>query len=324
MLTTRQRLITTVAAAVLTATLTACAGSGGASAPEAGAGSLAGDVDLTGVTINVGSKDYPEQRLIAQIQIAALRAAGATVNDLSGLGGTQVARTALETGQIDLYTEYTGTAWQNIFRQDLPPNDPDELYGRIQELDAGNGITWTGRAPLNNTFALAGIADVMDAHNIRTISDYARLASTAPEDATLCASAEFSTRDDGLPGIENTYAFALPAADIVDQESAISVVTMRDQQQCNFTKADATDPRVDENGLRFLIDDRHFFPVYNPAITMKTGFYQDHSAQFDSVFGAIGDALTQDEILRLNKAVQVGGAPAESVAVQFLRDNNII
>lgn len=315
-----------VAALSIGALLFSACGSASDSTGESGAqeGSVAAGVDLKGVEIIVGSKDFPEQRMIGEMQIAALKAAGANVTERVGLGGTAITREAMMSDQINMYTEYTGTAWGAILNETAVIRDAAELFDKVSAGDSENGIHWFTASPYNNTFSVAGIQEVMDEHSIKTLSDYSKVAGSNPEVATICASSEFATRDDGVPGLEKAYGFELAQELIVDQESNVSVVTMADQKQCNFTKADSTDPRVLPNGLDFLVDDKNFFPVYNPAITMKKSFYDEHAEQYDTLFNSISELLDQDTILELNKLVQVDGAPDKKVAEDFLRKHNII
>lgn len=316
----------TVAALSIGALLFSACGSPGSSADGSAAqeGSVAAGVDLKGVDIIVGSKDYPEQRMIGEMQIAALKAAGANVTERIGLGGTAITREAMMSDQINMYTEYTGTAWGSILKETAVIRDSAELFDKVSADDAKNGIHWFLASPYNNTFAVAGIQSVMDDNSIKSLSDYAKAAESNPEVAKICASSEFATRDDGVPGLEKTYGFVLAKDLIVNQESNVSVVTMAKQKQCNFTKADSTDPRVLPNGLNFLVDDKNFFPVYNPAVTMKKSFYDEHAEQYDTLFNSISKLLDQDTILELNKLVQVDGAPDKQVAEDFLRKHNII
>ena len=102
-----RRALVAVAATGLLA-LTACGGGGGGGNTL---GPAVSGVDLSGTTISVGSKEFTEQRILGAITVQALRAAGATVDDHTGLVGTPVVRQALTSGQIGMYWEYTGTAW---------------------------------------------------------------------------------------------------------------------------------------------------------------------------------------------------------------------
>ena len=107
---------------------------------------------LTGISVAVGSKDFDEQLILGQMVVQAFGAAGAEVDDKVNLGGTSVARQALESGDIDVYMEYNGTGWTVHLGQENPSFDPVELTTGVRELDlAENGIVWIGRSPFNNT-----------------------------------------------------------------------------------------------------------------------------------------------------------------------------
>ncbi|MEJ7755126.1 MAG: glycine betaine ABC transporter substrate-binding protein [Nocardioidaceae bacterium] len=193
---------TLVASAVA---LAACGGGDGAA--TASDDSVASTVDLNGVKISVGSKEYPEQLILGQITVQALEGAGATVTDKTGLSGTNVARAALEKGETDVYWEYTGTAWTTFFKETKTIDDPQQFFEAVRAADEKNDISWFALAPFNNTYAVGATAEAAEATGVTSISEYAELAATNPEDAMLCASSEFSTRDDGLPGLEKLYGF---------------------------------------------------------------------------------------------------------------------
>ncbi|MFO8075198.1 MAG: glycine betaine ABC transporter substrate-binding protein, partial [Egibacteraceae bacterium] len=94
---------------------------------------------LDGAEVTVASKEFTEQVILGQMLVIALEDAGADVTDETSLAGTAVVREALETGEIDAYWEYTGTAWADIYGETEIVADPDELLERVAELDAEAG-----------------------------------------------------------------------------------------------------------------------------------------------------------------------------------------
>jgi osmoprotectant transport system substrate-binding protein len=124
------------------------AGCGGAS----GGGGASGDVDLSGAEFTVGSKEFTEQLILGQITLQVLENAGATVNDQIGLAGTVAARKALESGEIDMYWEYTGTGWITHLGHTDPIPGRQKQYEAVAEEDLKkNDIEWLPPAPANNT-----------------------------------------------------------------------------------------------------------------------------------------------------------------------------
>lgn len=301
--------------------LTSCGGDGDTGV--ASEGSLASTVDLSGVNISVGSKEYPEQEILGEILVQSLEAAGATVTDKTGLAGTNVTRAALESGKIDVYYEYTGTAWLTVFAETRPIDDAQKLFETVAAVDKKNGISWFARAPFNNTYALGAPDETAERLGVSSISEYAELVRTNPEEATLCASAEFRTRDDGLPGLEKRYGFTQQRGTVFDVEQTV-VYAAVEQGKCNFLYLTSTDARIQEEGIRTLDDDEAFFPVYNPAVTMSSDVYTANEKQYDELFGPISDLLTQETIVELNGAVEVDGLPADKVVQEFLEKHDII
>jgi osmoprotectant transport system substrate-binding protein len=308
-----------LAAALL---LTACGGSadGGADTGD----SIAAGVDLDGVAVTVGSKEFTEQLVLGQIAVQALKAAGADVTDRTNLTGTSTVRSALESGQIDVYYEYTGTGWINILGNDKPVEGASEQYDAVREADKAKDVTWFAPAEANNTFAIAANQEAVDTHGVKSISDYAALAKKDAAAATLCSSPEFITRDDGLPGVEKTYGFDLPEGNVLQLEPALVYQQVGKGDACDFAVVFATDGQVAGQKLTVLKDDKAFFPPYNIAATMRSPVYDKNAAAYDELFGAIAAKLTDERLTKLNAAVDVEGERPADVAGDFLVDIGVI
>lgn len=311
----------TAVVATLAVGLAACSSSG--TKVDASSGSVASGVDLKGVHISIGSKEYTEQKVLGQVMVQALRAAGATVDDQTGLIGTKTVRAALTSAKVDAYYEYTGTGWLDILQKTQPINDPQKLFTSVRAADAKNKISWFARAPMNDTYAVGVTADAAKSTGVKTISQYAALARKDPGKAKICSSAEFSTREDGLPGLEKKYGFTLPESSVFQAESTVEFQAAQ-KGDCDFLRLDSTDARIKKNKIVALVDDKQFFPVYNPAVTMRTSVYTKHKADYDKLFSAISKVLTQANILTLNGSVELDGLPASKVALDFLKKNKIV
>lgn len=301
--------------------LVACS-SGSGTAGGSTAGSLASTVDLSDVTISVGSKEAPEQKVLGQVLVQTLKAAGAQVTDNTGLAGTSVVRAALESGEVDTYYEYTGTAWLTIFKQTELIPDPVELFETVRTIDAKNDISWFAAAPLNDTYGV-GASKAAEHFGVKTLSEYAEFTRTNPSDATLCAGAEFRTRDDGLPGLEKKYKFTQSDASTIPVEETV-IYQAIEQEKCNFLYLTSTDPRILKNEVTVLEDDKTFFPIYNPAVNMTTEMYDANKAEYDKLFEPISKLLTQEAIIELNSKVALDGLPADKVVIEFLQEHKII
>lgn len=307
--------------------LTACGddtGTGGATGGGgAGAGGGGTDVDLSGVSLSVGSKEFTEQLVLGQVLVQALESAGADVNDKTNLTGTSVVRQSLDSGEIDLYYEYTGTGWITILGETTPVPGAQEQFDAVKEKDAANGITWFARAEANNTFAIAANSQAVDEFGVETISDWAEVVNDDPAAGRLCSSAEFINRDDGLPGVEKLYGFDLPADQVIQLEPALVYTQVGTGDDCDFAVVFATDGQILTQDLTVLEDDKQFFPPYNLAVSMRTPVYEENAEQFEDLFGQISAELTDDKLTELNARVDVDGEDPADVAADFLSEIGI-
>ena len=133
------------AAALVVLPLAACGDDDGESSggDTAAADSPLADADLSGVSLSVGSKDFDEQLILGNMLADAFEAAGADVDRKINLGGTNVARAALLSGEIDSYAEYNGTGWTEHLKQEDPSSDGEELTEKVREMDGReNDIAW--------------------------------------------------------------------------------------------------------------------------------------------------------------------------------------
>ena len=315
------RLMAVLAAAALA--VTACGG--GAEAPPAGGGGGGSPsaVDLSGASFTVGSKEFTEQKVLGQIAVQALKAAGADVKDLATITGSTNVRTALTSGQIDMYWEYTGTGWTTHLQHEpaSAAKDPAQLFQAVKDEDQKNKIHWLDPAPLNNSYAIAVAAD--KDQGVTNMSEYAALVARDPAAAKMCAAAEFLTRDDGFPGIEKTYGFDLPAGSLVELELSLIPQQVASGENCNFGEVTTTDGAVASNKLKIIDDDKKFFVNYNAAMTIRQEVF-DKNPKLAEVFDPISKALTTEVVRGLNEKVDVGGELEDDVAEQFLKDNGFV
>ncbi len=299
-------------------------GTGGASAAPGAGAPVAEANSLEGTAITVGSKEFTEQLILGQIAVQALQAAGANVEDRTGLVGTPVVRGALQSGEIDMYWEYTGTAWLGPLGNTEPVAGEQAQFDAVKQADVANGVTWFAMAGANNAYAIAANPAAAQEFGVATISDWARLAQENPQAAGLCTAAEFPTRNDGLPAVEQTYGFDLPDANIAVLDFGLVYTSVAARNPCNFAVVFGTDAQVLANDLVVLQDDKQALATYNVAASMRTDAYQAHAAAYEAIFGAIARELTTQRATELNSKVDIDGETPEDVAREFLTQARII
>lgn len=312
---------TLAAVAMATALVAGCGGLSG-SGPSARGGSLVQQVNLEGQSYTVGGKNFDEQLVLCQIAVAALESVNAKVTDRCNVGGTDATRKALLGGDIDLYWEYTGTAWVSFLGQ-KPIQDGRAQYEAVRERDlTQNKIAWLQPAPFNNTYAFALKKERAQQLGLRTLSDMAAyLRSGQP--GNMCIETEYQNRDDGLTGLQRTYGFQVPPDRLrVLQTGAIYQATA-DQKECLFGEVFTTDGRIPQLGLAVLQDDKLYHPLYNAAPTMRKEVY-DRNPDIAQAFAPISAALTDDVITELNRQKSAEGKPERRVARDWLAQRGFI
>jgi osmoprotectant transport system substrate-binding protein len=296
-----------------------------ASSPtEAPSGDMA---SLEGASLSVGSKEFTEQLVLGQIAIKALENAGAEVADNTGITGTDNVRTALTSGEIDMYWEYTGTGWSSHLGREISdaPAGSDALYQAVKEADEmENHIYWLDPAPMNDTYALVTSASNSSDMGVTTISQYAELANSDPEAASLCGATEWLTRDDGLPGLETAYGFDIPDDQVAEVEFSLINKLTGEGNECHFGEAFATDGSIVANDLVVLEDDQEYFVPYNVAMTVRQETYDEYGDAIAEVLNPIAAMLTDEVMQTLNAKVDVDGEDPATVAEDWLKENGFI
>jgi osmoprotectant transport system substrate-binding protein len=292
--------------------LTACGGGGGSSATNAAGAGV--DTSLKGATFTVSSKDFTESILLGKITADVLQAHGATITDKTNIKGSVNTREALTSGQVDMYWEYTGTGWITYLKNTKPLADPKAQYDAVKAADAKNGIAWLPMAPMNDTYAFAAKQDVATKLNVTKLSD---LSNVPAAEQTFCIESEFSTRDDGFPGMVKAYGLNVPKANIKMLDTGVIYKTTAQGGTCNFGEVFATDGRVAALKLTVLPDDKHFFPNYNAALTMKQTTL-DKYPKIADYMAPVAAKLDNATMTELNAKVDAQGMDPGDVAKEWV------
>jgi osmoprotectant transport system substrate-binding protein len=285
-------------------------------------GSLA-QYDLSGVEIAIGSKDFDEQLILGEMMVAAFEAAGATVDNKVNLGGTNVARAALESGEIDIYMEYNGTGWTVHLGQSDPSFDAEVLTSGVAEMDlANNAIVWVGRSPFNNTYGFASSPAATEANggafDLKSMMEYV----AANPDAVVCMESEFPSRPDGLILTENHAGITLPDSQQRILDTGI-IYTETAGNNCDFGEVFTTDGRIPALGLT-LVEDPGVNIVYNVSGTIRQDKYNEAPEAFDGIINAILAPLDNVKMAELNGKVSADGEDPADVAREYLVSEGFI
>jgi len=261
-------------------------------------------------TIVVASKPFGESFLLAEMFAQLLEARHFTVDRRLGLGATEIAFRALRTNAIDVYPEYTGTGLLAILGE-RPSADPRQVFRQVsREFRERFGVRWLPPLGFQNTYAIAVRREAARKLGLATLSDLARVSRTLRAGLTP----DFIGRPDGLPGLEKAYGLRfgsvralLPA--VKYQALAAGQVDVIDGY--------STDGFIARYDLVVLNDDQHFFPPYEAAALLSPAFQRESPAAV-AALAELSGMLTEMDMRRLNRRIEVDGIPVPRVAAAAL------
>lgn len=270
---------------------------------------------LKGVNVIVGSKDFTESIVLSKIVKQVILLNGGKVTDKTNIKGSVTTREAMLAGDIDMYWEYTGTAWLVYQKQTDVNITPTDLYSKVVAGDKKNKVTWLPMTSFNDTYAFA-ITKVNAAK--WGVKDYSGLVKNAkmPAKPTWCVESEFQSRPDGWAGFKTKYG--INDADVtlkVLDTGAIYAATQNGQ--CDIGEVFATDGRIGALGLTVPMEDKSYFPPYNAALTLPDSIakkYPQLVKALAPIAGKISNAVMQN----LNARIDVLGENPDAVAKSFV------
>ena len=264
-----------------------------------------------GRPLRVGSKNFTEQVILGEIAAAALEDAGLRVERRLDLGGTFVCHRALVSGELDLYPEYTGTAFTAILAQ-KPVSDAARVRDAVSSEYARRfGVVWTPPLGFENTFALVMRGAQARELSITKISDLVRYADRLRPGFGY----EFLERPDGFPGLAAAYGLRF-AARPAEMDLGLLYRAL-EQGQVDVVAGNSTDGLIAAMGLAVLEDDRRYFPPYEAAFAVRRRAWEDARAR--RALEALSGAISGDAMRALNAAVDRDKRRPRDVARQFLR-----
>src|SRR6266581_6137118 len=241
--------------------------------------------------VTVGSKDFTESILLAEIMAQILEAQQVEVDRQFDLGGN-LAHSALLGGQIDLYPEYTGTAFTAILHHQ-PITDPKEVYGQVKrEYETQFNVEVSPPLGFDNTFAILVRGEDARRLNLRTISDAAKYA----RQWQAGFGHDFVVRPDGYPGFSRSYGLHFAALNEMALDLTYKALSTH---KVDMIAGNSTDGRIAALDLFQLEDDRHYFPPYEGVFLARRDALERVPALGD-VLKKLGGTISTDEMRNLN------------------------
>ncbi len=257
--------------------------------------------------ISIGSKKFPESRLLAEMVAQYLENNGFQVGRRFGLGGTMICFEALRQGEIDLYPEYTGTGLTAILNRSVEEKNARNTFEEVkQAFYRKYNLTWLDPLGFSNKYTLV----IRDTFRINKISEL----NAIRDQVKIGFSHEFLNRPDGFVGLSNYYGFG--DMNVRGMEHGLVYMAI-EQGEIDVTDAYETDGKLERYDLKMLEDDREFFPPYEGALVVRNETFQANPGLKEKLSFLSGKISTR-EMRRLNFRVEVNGEPIEQVAHSFL------
>lgn len=270
--------------------------------------------------IRIGARVFTEQTVLAEITAQYLRANGFDVRVTTGLG-SNIARQAQETGQLDLMWEYTGVSLVSYNHIDERMPSAEATFARVKELDAKKDLIWLTPSKFSNTYALGLPKQVAEAYpQINSISDLNQvLRDESHRNHLVALDTEFANRPDGLVGLKQMYDLQVGRANIRQMDAGL-VYTAMHNNQVFAGLVYTTDGRLNAFNLKLLEDDKHYFPDYTAAPVVRKQVL-DANPKLASLLKPLAEQLDDETMRQLNAKVDVEHQNPTTVAAAFLREH---
>ena len=273
------------------------------------------DAKKTTETIKIAYKNYTEQRITGQMLAIYIEENSDYKTELTELGGTMLCYGALKKGEVDIYPEFTGTAYGAILDQ-TEVLGVQETYDYVKsECERIDGITWLKPFGWNNTYVLSVRRETADELNLKTISDLKPHA----KDMVIGSDNEFIIRTDGIAGLKEAYGLEFKEEKPMDQ--GLTYAALKDSQ-LDINTSFSTDGRIKKFGLVNLEDDLNFFPPYYVMPIMKMTFADEHPDLVE-LLNKLEDTWVEADLQVYNLRVDEG-EDVKTVARDMLKDKGLV
>ena len=267
-----------------------------------------------GGTITVGSTDFSEQLIVAEMYRGALEAAGIDAEASYNLGAREIVEPALEEGEIDLYPEYVGTALEFLNGgAGEATADTAATTEKLREVFGEKDIEVLEPAEAQDKNAIVVTPELAEEHSLTTISD---LEAVAPE-LVFGGPPECPERPLCLQGLEGTYGLNFKDFRALDAGGPLTVAALEDGE-IDVALMFSTQGIIADKGWVTLEDDKGLQPAENIVPVIRSEAVTDEVTE---VLNAVSAKLTTEEMTELNRRVDVDKEDPEAVAGEWLADN---
>lgn len=271
----------------------------------------------TGETIHIATKPMTEQYVIGEmLKILIEQDTDLNVELTQGVGGgTSNIQPAMESGEFDIYPEYTGTAWNMVLKnEELYTED---LFDQLrQEYKDNYSMEWTGMYGFNNTYGMVVRREIAEKYDLHTYSDLAAVA----DQLVFGAEYDFFEREDGYEALCDTYG--LNFKETMDLDIGLKYQAL-EQEQIDVMVVFTTDGQLSAADVEVLADDRQFYPSYLCGNVVRNEVLEAHP-ELNGVFEKVTGLISDSDMAQMNYEVETENREPEDVAEEFLASHGLI
>ncbi|MDF2544527.1 MAG: Substrate-binding region of ABC-type glycine betaine transport system [Herbinix sp.] len=259
--------------------------------------------------IKIGSKDFTENLILAEIYTLALEEQGYEVERVFNLASA-VVHTTIVSGDIDLYPEYTGTGLLSVLKLPLE-TDPQKVYDIVkEEYEKQFNLVWLDYAQANDGQGLVITTKASEEYGIKTISDLQKNA----DKLKFASQGEFDVREDGIPALVAKYGdFNWASSKVYDNGLKYEVLK---NGEADVAVAYTTEGQLVDETYTLLEDDKYVWPPYNIAPIVRKDVL-DANPDIAEILNFINANLDTKTITALNAKVDVDKLEFEEVAKEY-------
>ena len=268
-------------------------------------------------TIHIATKPMTEQYVLGEmLDLLIEQDTGLNVELTQGVGGgTSNIQPAMESGEFDLYPEYTGTAWNMVLKQNgLYTEDLFETLR--QAYNDEYSMQWIGMYGFNNTYGLVVRREIAEQYDLHTYSDLSAVA----EQLVFGAEYDFFEREDGYDALCETYG--LNFKETMDLDIGLKYQAIN-QGQIDVMVIFTTDGQLSASDVVVLEDDKQFYPSYLCGNVIRSEVLEKHP-ELEGVFQKLTGIISDSDMAEMNYAVETEGKEPRDVAEKFLASHDLL
>jgi osmoprotectant transport system substrate-binding protein len=267
-------------------------------------------------SVTVGSTNFSEQLILAQMYAAVLEKAGVQVETRLNLGAREVVFPALERGEIDLLPEYNGSVL-SFLDPDATQITAEEVNTALAPLLDGKGLVALQASPAEDKDGLAVTRETADQYGLAKVSDLKGKASQL----VIGGPPELETRPAGIPGLKRVYGIeGFKEFKALDAGGPLTVAALN-QGDIDVGRVFTTQGVIAEEGWVVLEEDKPLQPAQN---IVPIGRKEAMTDQVTQALNALAPRITTEELTKLNKLVDVDKQDPEKVATDWLTQQGLL